>query len=312
MRTAFITTLTELAEKDKQIFLLTGDLGFSVLESFKEKFPDRFFDVGVAEANMVGIAAGLALSGKTVFIYSIVPFVTMRCFEQISNDLCYQNLNVKIIGVGGGLCYGSAGPTHHSITDIAIMRALPNMIVICPGDPIEAEMATKLSMLCKTPIYIRLGKGHEPNVHLQTPNFEIGKGITIKNGNDITIIAAGNSLYNAKCVSDKLMNKGIDARLISMHTIKPLDKEIVLKAAQETEAIFTIEEHSVIGGLGSAVAEVLAEGYTEKILFKRISLPDAFCKDVGNQEYLRRKNSLSIEQITNTILKYYKNIKAKK
>ena len=291
--------------------MLTGDLGFSVLEKFQEKFPDRYFDVGVSEANMIGVAAGLALSDKTVFVYSIVPFATMRCFEQIRNDLCYQNLNVKIIAVGGGLCYGSAGPTHHSITDIAIMRALPNMIVLCPGDPFEVEMATKLSVLRQTPVYIRLGKSHEPKVHLKTPNFVIGKGITIKKGDDITIIATGNLLYNAKCVSDELINKGIDVRLISMHTIKPLDREIILKAAMETKAIFTMEEHSLIGGLGSAVSEVLAEGDTKKVLFRRISLPDAFCRDVGDQEYLRKKNSLSIEQTTNTILMYCKIIKVK-
>ncbi len=309
MRIAFINTLIELAEKDKQIFLLTGDLGFSLLERFQEKFPDRYFDVGVAEANMIGVAAGLALSGKTVFVYSIAPFATMRCFEQIRNDLCYQNLNVKIIGVGGGLHYGSAGPTHHSIVDISIMRSLPNMTVICPGDPIEAELATRFSASYKTPIYIRLGKSNEPKVHLNTPDFAIGKGITIKKGDDVTLIATGNLLYNAKCVSENLTNNGIDVRLISMHTIKPLDKKIILKAANETKAIFTLEEHSIVGGLGSAVAEVLAEEDVKEIFFKRISLPDAFCLDIGDHEYLRKKNSLSVEQIANTILKCYKTLK---
>ncbi len=311
MRTAFINTLIELARKDSGIFLLSGDLGFSVFEKFREGFPDRFFNIGVAEANMVGIASGLALSGKIVFIYSIVPFITMRCFEQIRNDLCYQNLNVKIIGVGGGLCYGSAGMTHHSLADIAIMRALPNMTVICPGDPIEAEMATKLGIYRRGPLYIRLGKSHEPEVHsnLKFLDFKIGKGITIKNGSDITIIATGNILYNTKCIADKLINEGLSVRLISMHTIKPLDKDIILKSAQQTKAIFTVEEHSLIGGLGSAVAEVLAETDAKKVLFRRFALPDRYLKDVGSQEYLREKNALSIEQITNSILKEYKSIK---
>lgn len=314
MRTAFINTLIELARKDERIFLLTGDLGFSVLEKFQKEFPDRFFDIGVAEANMVGISAGLALSDKIVFIYSIVPFVTMRCFEQVRNDLCYQNLNVKIIGVGGGLCYGSAGMTHHSLVDIAIMRALPNITVICPGDPIEAEMTTKLAISYPGPVYIRLGKSHEPKVHLylDVSDFKIGKGITIRNGSDITIMATGNILYNAKCVTDKLINEGIGVRLISMHTIKPLDKGIILKATQETKAIFTVEEHSLIGGLGSAVAEVLAETDAKNVLFRRFAVPDRYLKDVGNQEYLREKNSLSIDQITNNILEQYNSIKESK
>lgn len=306
MRTTFINTLTELAEKDNRIFLLTGDLGFSILEKFQNKFSDRYFNIGIAEANMVGIAAGLALSGKNVFIYSIVPFATMRCFEQIRNDLCYQNLNVKIIGVGSGLCYGSAGPTHHSIIDIAIMRTLPNITIICPGDPVEVEMATKISLLHKGPVYIRLGKTNEPRVHKQKINFKLGKGITIKDGNDITIISTGNMLYNSKCVSDKLINRGIDTRLISMHTIKPIDKEIILKAAQETKIIFTIEEHSSIGGLSSAVSEVLIKEDAKKVIFKSFYISDNYYKYIGDQEYLRKISSLSIEQIFNDIMKYYK------
>lgn len=306
MRKIFINTLIKLAENDKDIYLLTGDLGFSVLEKFAEKFPKRFFNMGVAEANAIGTAAGLALSGKTVFVYSIVPFITMRCFEQIRNDLCIQNLNVKLIGVGGGLCYGTAGPTHHSIVDVAIMRALPNMTVFCPGDSLETKECVKSAISRQGPVYIRLGKSGESKVHQEIFHFEIGKGITIKNGNDITIIATGNILYNAKQVADKLINKGISCNLISMPVVKPIDKEIILKAAKKTKAIFTIEEHSLIGGLGSAVAEVLAES-ENKVLFRKIALPDKFCRDVGNQDYLRIKNGLSVEKILNNILLTLKN-----
>jgi len=305
MRTAFINILTELAREDKQIFLLSGDLGFSVFEKFQEEFPDRFFDIGVAEQNMVGIAAGLALSGKKVFIYSIVPFVTMRCFEQIRNDICYQNLNVKIIGAGGGLCYGSAGPTHHSITDIAIMRALPNMTVICPGDPIEVRLAIKTSLDYGKPTYIRIGKRHEPQVHSDSPGFKIGRGIILEEGSEITLIATGNMLFTAKQVASSLKENGLGIRLISMHTIKPIDQALILKAAHEMKAIFTIEEHSFIGGLGSAVAEILAES-NYKILFKRFALPDIYTKDIGNQEYLRGKNGLAVNQIIANILKIVK------
>ena len=305
MREAFINTLIELATKDDKIFLLTGDLGFSVLEKFQEKFPDRFLNIGVAESNMVGIAAGLALSGKLVYIYSIVPFVTMRCFEQIRNDVCMQNLNVRIIGIGGGLSYGSAGPTHHSIIDIAIMRALPNMTVVCPGDPIETVFTIKESVEYKGPLYARLGKGHEPNIHDDAIHFEIGKGITMREGSDIAVIVTGNMLDIAKKVTRRLVENGIDMQLISMHTVKPIDSGLILKCAAERKAIVTVEEHSIVGGLGSAVAEVLSES-RYKVLFRRIGLKDAFVKDVGDREYLLEKNLLSVDNIVNNIFKIYK------
>jgi transketolase len=308
MRAAFINTITQEARKDKDIFLLTGDLGFSVLEDFRKEFCGRFFNIGVAEANMVGIAAGLALCGKKVFVYSIASFVTTRCLEQIRNDVCYQNLNVKIIGVGSGLSYGSAGATHYSIEDIAMMRALPNLTVICPGDPLEVELAIKESCRHDGPMYIRLGKGKEPKVHETIENFTIGKGIILNNGSDIAIIATGNMLYNAKQAADRLIEKGISVRLISMHTVKPIDRDLVIRAAKETKAIFTVEEHSLIGGLGSAVAEILAEEES-KVSFKRIALPDIYALDVGSQEYLRKKYGLSTEAIAQNILQAYEEIK---
>lgn len=289
MRTAFIKTLTELAEQDENIYLLTNDLGFSVLEDFGERFPKRYFNMGVAEANIIGVAAGLALSGKTVYVYSITPFITMRCFEQIRNDLCMQNLDVKIVGIGSGLCYGSSGPTHHSICDIAIMRSLPNMTVICPGDPKETEGAVKFAQLHKGPVYLRIGKNREPDVH----DKPFDKSITIREGNDIAIIATGNILFRAKEVADKL-----NARLISIPVIKPIDKEIILKATRETKAIYTIEEHSLIGGLGSAVAQIIAG---KSIKFKMFGVKDKFAEKSGTQEYLREQNGLSVDQIIKEI-----------
>jgi transketolase len=307
MRTAFVNTLTEIARKDKDIFLLTGDLGYSVFENFMREFPARCYNIGVAEANMAGIAAGLALSGKKVFIYSIVPFVTMRCFEQVRNDICYQNLNVRIVGVGGGLCYGTAGMTHHSIEDIAIMRSLPNMTVICPGDPQEAGLAVKSSLSYQGPIYIRLGKGKEPNVHTGLKDFVIGKAITLRQGNDIALIAAGNMLQAAREVAERLTAKNISVRLISMHTIKPLDADIIKQASCQAKAIFTIEEHSLTGGLGSAVAEVLAET-GNRAYFRRIALRDACIKEVGSQEYLREKQGLDVQALERNILAQYSGI----
>lgn len=305
MRQAFVKTILEEAKKNKRIVLLTGDLGFSVLEEFQKKFPKRFFNVGVAEQNMIGVAAGLALSGKIVLVYSIIPFITLRCLEQVRNDICYQNLNVKLVGVGEGLSYGTLGMTHFSLEDIGVMRGLINMRVLCPGDPAETEMAVKNLVKFSGPIYLRLGKSGEPLAHEKPPCFEIGKGITLKEGKDITIITTGNMLYNGKQATEKLEEKGINARLISMHTVKPIDKELIIKAAEETKAIFTIEEHSAIGGLGSAVAEILAES-NNKIFFRKIAAPDRLIKDIGSQKYLREKIGLSPEAITANILKLCK------
>lgn len=304
MRKAFINTLIELAEKDKRIFLLTGDLGFSVIERFKEKFPDRFFDMGVAEQNMIGFSAGLALSGKIVFVYSIIPFLTMRCFEQIRNDLCYQNANVKLIGVGAGFAYGSAGATHHAIEDIGIMRTLPNMSIICPADPVETELTIKLAVKYKHPIYIRLGSEKE-KIYSRKINFQFGKGILVKKGKDITIISTGDILRNVIEAERKLSKKNIDVRIISIPTVKPIDQEIILKSVRETKAIFTVEEHNIIGGLGSAVAEVLSESPNKNVIFKRIGVPDKFVKVVGEQKYLREKYNLCTNSILKTILRYY-------
>lgn len=308
MRTAFINTLIKLAKKDKRIFLLTGDLGFSVLEGFRDEFPDRFINMGVAEANMIGVAAGLALSGKVVFVYSIVPFVTLRCLEQIRNDVCYQKLQVRIIGVGAGLSYGTSGATHYSLEDIAVMRAISNLSVVCPGDPLEAEMALKESLSYAGPLYIRLGKGNDPLVHRKLEGFKIGKAIFLEYGKDIAIISTGNMLPNVKQAASLLKKQGVDARLISMHTVKPIDKKAIINIAKKTKAIFTVEEHNFTGGLGSAVAEVLAE-QSAKVYFKRIAVSETLFKAIGSQDYLRSKFGLDANGIFKTILKNMGKIK---
>jgi transketolase len=300
MRKVFVNTLTELARKDENVFLLTGDLGFSVFESFREEFPDRFFDVGVAEQNMLGIASGLALSGKTVFVYSIIPFLTMRCYEQIRLDLCYQNTDVKMVGVGTGFSYGSAGYTHYSIEDIGIMRMLPNMTIVSPADPRETKLAVESAFLRKGPVYIRLG-GEKENLYSLKSKFEIGKGIVVREGEDVTIFSTGDILKEVLKASDKLLEKKISARIINMHTIKPIDEKLILKCAEETKAIFTVEEHDVVGGLGSAVSEVLAESPC-RIRLKRIGVAAKITKDVGNRDYLREKHGLSSDFLSRTIL----------
>ena len=302
MRIAFVNTLQELAEKNKNIMLLTGDLGYSVFERYIKLFPKQFINMGVSEQNMTGVAAGLAIENKIPFIYSIVPFVTMRNFEQIRNDICYQNLNVKIIGVGAGFSYGSYGHTHHGLEDIGILRILANLTIICPGDPIETELAVKKAIEIKGPVYIRLGRAGEAIVHDKRPKFSIGKGLIIKEGKDITIIATGNMLGIGLEVSKKLKNRGISVRLISMHTIKPFDSEIIIDSVKKTKAIFSLEEHSIIGGLGSAVSEVLAENNINTV-FKRLGVSDRFTKEIGDQEYMRKVNGLSIGSIVEVILK---------
>lgn len=302
MRIAFVNTLLEMAKKDKKIMLLTADLGYSVFEEYMEKLSKQYLNVGIAEQNMTGLAAGMAMEGKIPLIYSIIPFTTMRNFEQIRNDICYQNLNVKIVGVGAGFSYGPYGHTHHALEDIGILRTLSNLVILCPGDPIETKLATKAALRHKGPVYIRLGKAYDPNVHKKLPKFKIGKGLIIEEGKDITIFATSNLLYTALEVVNRLKQKHVMVRFISMPTIKPIDKDIIKESADKTKAIFTIEEHNIIGGLGSAVAEVLAE-YGASVRFKRIGVPDRFTKVIGYQEYMRKANGLSAEKIVNVITK---------
>lgn len=304
MRIAFVNTLSKQAKKNKEIFLMTADLGFTVFEKYMTAFPKQFLNVGISEQNMTGMAAGMAMEGKIPIVYSIVPFSTMRNFEQIRNDICYQNLNVKIVGVGAGFSYGPYGHTHHGLEDIGILRTLPNLTILTPGDPIEVELATEAMLNHVGPVYLRLGKAGEPKIHQETPRFQIGKGIILKTGKDITIIATSTMLQNAYEISKILEKEGISVRLISMPTIKPLDKKIIISSIK-TKAIFSIEEHSIIGGLGSAIAEVLSES-NSSIAFKRIGVPDRFTKKMGMQEYMRNENGLTVKKILNTIHKTLK------
>ncbi len=302
MRSAFIRSLVELAEQDERVCLVVGDLGFGVVEPFAQKFPARFVNAGVAEQNMTGIAAGMALCGKVVFAYSIANFPTLRCLEQIRNDVCYHRANVKIVSVGGGLGYGALGASHHATEDIAVLRALPGMIVVAPGDPIEAAMATRAVASWPGPAYLRLGRSGEPIVHSEAIDFQIGKAIRLMDGGDITLIATGTMLHTAMQAAQFLSRDAIAARVLSMHTIKPLDVDAIYAAARETSAIIAIEEHSIIGGLGSAVAEVLAEFSDCHGPFKRVALPSAFTPFAGSREFLRECYSLSVDGIRDSVV----------
>jgi len=303
MRKALVETLSELFGADRSLYLLTADTGFHVFDEFQKQFADRYLNVGIAESGMITLAAGLAVEGKQVFVYGIAPFVTMRCFEQIRNDLCYPSLPVKIVGVGGGLTYGPAGMSHHSIEDIAIMTALPGMTVVCPGDPVEAREAVRASTKLAGPCYLRIGKTGEKVVHAGgLKGFEIGRGVTMRKGKDVAVIATGNMLETAVEVCDLLAQEGTRAGLISMHTVKPIDRKLIASAASRCGRIATIEEHSIVGGLGAAVAGVLAEEEPAARLM-RFALPDAYEHRAGSQAYLRELHGLTAPQIAEAILR---------
>jgi transketolase len=302
MRKVFFQTLEEIAKKNQDIFLLVADLGVKFFQNFRNIDPSRFINVGVAEANMIGIAAGLSMSGKNVYCYSIIPFLLMRTFEQIRNDLCYNNLPVKLLGAGGGLVYGVEGFTHHAIEDVAIMRSLPNMTVVAPGDALEAKALAEKSVDYQRPLYIRFGRDLEPLVHQKKLELEIGKGIIVREGKDICLLATGTMLYPGKIVTENLEKRGFNPTLISLHTIKPLDKDLIKDCARKYKFIFTLEEHNIIGGLGSAVAEVLAENNFSG-RFRRIGIRDEYSPYIGGPAYLLEKLGLDSENLTNFILK---------
>jgi len=301
VRGAFFRGLMDLAAQDDRIYLLVGDLGFGVVEPFIQKFPDRFVNVGVAEQNMTGVAAGIALTGKIVFTYSIANFPILRCLEQVRNDLCYHKANVKIVSIGGGYSYGALGMSHHATEDLAILRALPGMTVIAPGDPFEAEAATRAAAAHDGPCYLRLGRAGEPAIHKSEVEFQIGKAIPVREGKALTLISTGAMLQTAVAVADSLAAKGSPARVLSMHTLKPLDAGAVVAAARETGAIVTIEEHGVSGGLGGAVAECLAESGELRVPFRRFGIPTSFSPPPGTQEYLREQCGLSPQSILKSL-----------
>ncbi len=295
MRSSFIETLCAAAELDQRVWLVCGDLGYSVLEAFSGRFPNRFLNAGVAEQNMTGVAAGLALSGKIVFTYSIANFPVFRCLEQIRTDVCYHNLNVIIVSVGGGLAYGSHGYTHQAVEDLAVMSALPNMKVIAPGDPVEAKAAVGALSGGVGPAYLRLGKAGEPVLHSSPITFEIGKAIHVQEGADLTLISTGGMLQSVIHAAKRLAVDGISIRIVSMPTVHPIDREAIRKAANDTGRIITVEEHGW-GGLGTQVAEVIAcDGL--KTRFFPLRLASEPVRVAGSHEYLRERHGLGVSEI---------------
>lgn len=301
MRNAFLSELFDLASADPRIVFITGDLGFSVVERYMEELPKQFVNAGVAEQNMTAIAAGMALSGKVVFTYSIANFPTLRCLEHIRNDVCYHDANVTVVSIGGGFAYGTMGATHHATEDLGVMRVLPNLTIVAPGDPVETRAATRALAAHEGPAYLRLGKAGEPIVHEDEIDFRIGRALTLRDGTDATLISTGGTLRIAAQTAEALADEGISVRVLSMHTLKPLDDAAVLSAAADTGALVTIEEHSVVGGLGSAVAEVLAEHDEVRVPFRRVGIPGRFSPRVGTQEYLLAENGIDAATIGATV-----------
>lgn len=301
MRTAFIERLTKLAAGDSRIMLVTGDLGFGVLEDFARRFPRQFLNVGVAEQNMVGVATGLALEGFVPFCYSIGNFPTLRCLEQIRNDACYHEANVKVVAVGAGFAYGPLGPSHHATEDLAVMRALPNMTVVCPSDAWETAEATSALVAHPGTCYLRLDKSVSGLTPRAGETFQLGASRRLREGDDVTIVGTGGILGDALAAATVLEGEGIRCRVVSMHTLKPLDARVIEQAAAETGGIVVLEEHSVAGGLAGAVAELCMERGIRPRRYLPLGLRAGFSSIVGSQTYLRQRYGLDAEAVATGI-----------
>jgi len=302
MRNAFAKAVTELGDTHSELVMLAGDIGNRLFDKFKEKHPSRFYNCGVAEANMTGVASGLAASGLHPITYTITPFNTVRCLEQIRLDVCYPNLPVIVVGTGAGLSYAGLGATHHSMEDIAILRTLPNMHVVCPADPVEVRLAVKDALRLKRPTYIRLGKKGEPIIHQSDPNFEIGRGIVMREGTDVAILGVGNMLAAALKTAEQLQQQGISSKVVSLHTVKPLDDALLRQLFTEQKLVVVLEEHGLIGGAGSAVLEWgnVSRANLNKLVC--VGGPDRFLSACGDQEEARILLGLTPEKICQQIL----------
>lgn len=300
MRTRMVETLIDLAQKDKDVVLITGDLGFGVLKPYWEAIPQQFLNAGIAEQNMTGVAAGMALEGKKVFTYSIGNFPTLRCYEQIRNDCAYHNANVKVICVGGGFVYGSLGMSHHATEDISAMRALPNVTVLAPADADEAEAAVRAMYETDGTFYLRLGRGGEPLVREELTDFAIGKALPVHDGEKIAFFSTGAIFDEVQGAIEILRQEGHNPAAFTFPTVKPMDSSCVLRCAENFDLIVTVEENTLVGGFGSGVAEVLCEVPARARLL-RIGIEDTYSSIVGTQKYLRDHYGLSAEKIAQRV-----------
>jgi len=304
MRNNLLALLAKKVSADKSVVFIVGDLGYGLVEPFMKQFPKQFLNAGVAEGNMVGVAAGMSLEGFTPVCYTIGTFMSLRPLEQIRDDVCVRNLNVKLIGIGAGYGYSIYGPTHHSNDDIGILRNLPNMVILSPADPLELKGAFRVMFSHKGPVYLRLPRRSVEPIHTRTPHFKLGKSIIVKPGQDRFIFATGTMVTNALVAAKQLDIQGKPTGVVSFPTIKPIDHNFIANVAKRAKLIVTLEPHSVIGGLGSAVAEVLSEAGT-KARFKRFGYPDQFVHVAGTEKYLEKKFGLDPGSVARHITKLF-------
>lgn len=306
MRDSFINSIYKVTKLNRNVICMVGDIGAFLLRHYIKDFPGNYYNLGAAEANMVGVAAGMAMSGKIPFVYTITPFITSRVYEQIKVDVCYNNCNVKLVGVGSGVSYGTMGSTHHSLEDIAIMSAMPNMTVIAPSDPQEVEEAVIATVKHKGPVYLRLTLQSKP-LEYKRGKFEIGIARIVREGKDAAIIATGEMVGIADEAAHTLKKKNINSYVVNMHTLKPIDEKIIKKLSEKTRAIISIEEHSRIGGLGSKISEVLSQYPKNKAKFKIMGFDDVFCKEYSSDKsIILQKYGLSADHLVKEMVKLYK------
>ncbi len=302
MRNAFADEITKLAAEDERVVLLSGDIGNRMFDTYKAQNPERFFNCGVAEANMMSVAAGLALSGLRPVVYTITPFTTTRCLEQIRVGACYHDAPVVIVGTGSGLAYASLGPTHHSCEDMAFLRALPGMTVFAPCDEVELRLGLRQAISLDGPLYMRIGKKGEPVVHDRAPNLQLGHALTVRDGSDVCLIGAGVILPALLSAADRLGERGISARVESFHTVKPLDTGRLEELFGTYPVVALAEEHSKIGGLNGAVSEWLAARPTPpRGRLVSFGTDDAFLHKIGTQEYARSVFGLTADNVCDTV-----------
>ena len=300
MRNAFAAELESLADADPRVVFLSGDIGNKLFDKFKAKHPARFYNCGVAEQGMMGAAAGMGLCGLRPIAYTITPFITTRCLEQIRVDVCYHKVPVVIVGVGAGLSYATLGTTHHACEDISFLRSLPGMSVVCPADPIETRLALRAAVAWSGPVYIRLGKKGEPNVHAAPPAFSIGKAIRLRSGKDVCLLATGTIVPESMAAAERLAAGGVSAEVYSFHTVKPLDEATLADVFARFPLVATVEEHSRLGGLGGSVAEWLAD-HPSRARLLRLGTPDEFMRVAGEQDYARRLYGLDAEGVAASV-----------
>lgn len=302
MRNAFADEITKLGAEDPRVVLLSGDIGNKLFDRFKAVAEPRFFNCGVAEANMMGVAAGMALSGLRPVIYTITPFTTTRCLEQIRVDACYHKAPVVIVGTGAGMSYADLGPTHHSCEDMGLLRMLPEMTVLAPCDAVELRAALRAAIRHDGPVYMRIGKKGEPVIHKSPPEFQIGRAITIRAGDDVALVSTGNMIAPVLGAAERLAAEGISARVENFHTVKPLDRARLAELFSSYPVVAVAEEHSRLGGLGGSIAEWLAEQESPCGRLIAFGTDDAFMHEVGSQEYARRKFGLTAANIAAKVL----------